>query len=702
LLSRLPVFKRNQQQNHQNHHFKQKVAVMPASLYPNPNPASLSLGNLDLIMMESSSGGSSGSGSGFDQISNGHHNSINGGGGLGLTGSQANNGSGGPGNTDSRAAAEQIAMQLAMLQQQGDHQNGGHGVHHGNNLNGHHQMQNGHHQHSGILNQLNSASASDLLNGHGASGSLEDLKSTQRRSQNMTECVPVPSSEHVAEIVGRQGCKIKALRAKTNTYIKTPVRGEEPVFVVTGRKEDVALAKREILSAADHFSQIRASRKSNINSTLAFGQLMANTPGQTTVQVRVPYRVVGLVVGPKGATIKRIQQQTHTYIVTPSRDKEPVFEVTGLPENVEAARKEIEAHIAIRTGTTDFGPGQGGQPGSSGSSDKVGPDGLYFNLNDNAGRGSNGHNGVHAGSNGDNDLFSTSGGLNSPFSSSSGNLDHVNSILNSDTNGFASFKTSGITLANLLSNSDNVNGFGDIGSSRNVAWSNGTDSHDSGIGHSPPFDNGLSSGSSAFKSFMGSSGSGSKQHEPTLNGIWGELNKVLGGLDLNGASPEAGGPGGQQMGGGGNGIGSNASSNNEINKQFLSIGSRSSLDLGTLGRPLTDLAGSSTVSVNNMITTNHHTANNSSVNCMGRQLSLPTEQSGGSIGSNGVHSVSGVQTGNGSAVPSSTPLPGFNGILSNNSINSVAASTGVVTSSVTSIYDKTKDTTLEATEAIAE
>ena len=52
------------------------------------------------------------------------------------------------------------------------------------------------------------------------------------------------------------GCKIKALRAKTNTYIKTPVRGEEPVFVVTGRKEDVGLAKAEILSAADHFSQV--------------------------------------------------------------------------------------------------------------------------------------------------------------------------------------------------------------------------------------------------------------------------------------------------------------------------------------------------------------------------------------------------------------------------------------------------------------
>lgn len=178
-----------------------------------------------------------------------------------------------------------------------------------------------------------------------------------KRSANMTECVPVPSSEHVAEIVGRQGCKIKALRAKTNTYIKTPVRGEEPVFVVTGRKEDVAAAKREILSAAEHFSQIRASRRnSSVSSVpsnvsgLTPSPPSPNAPGQVTIQVRVPYRVVGLVVGPKGATIKRIQQQTHTYIVTPSRDKEPVFEVTGLPENVEKARQEIESHIALRTG----------------------------------------------------------------------------------------------------------------------------------------------------------------------------------------------------------------------------------------------------------------------------------------------------------------------------------------------------------------
>lgn len=110
------------------------------------------------------------------------------------------------------------------------------------------------------------------------------------------------------------------------------------------------MAKMEILSAADHFSMIRATRN-KINGVTGSILGPPNLPGQTTIQVRVPYRVVGLVVGPKGATIKRIQQQTHTYIVTPSRDKEPVFEVTGMPENVDRAREEIEAHITMRTGS---------------------------------------------------------------------------------------------------------------------------------------------------------------------------------------------------------------------------------------------------------------------------------------------------------------------------------------------------------------
>ena len=135
------------------------------------------------------------------------------------------------------------------------------------------------------------------------------------------------------------GCKIKALRAKTNTYIKTPVRDAEPVFVVTGRKEDVAAAKTEILSAAEHFSQIRATRRPG-------GPPGPNVPGQVTKKVQVPYRMVGLIVGAKGNFIKKIQQQTNTYIVTPSREKAPVFEVTGVEENVDQARRLMYLHIA--------------------------------------------------------------------------------------------------------------------------------------------------------------------------------------------------------------------------------------------------------------------------------------------------------------------------------------------------------------------
>ncbi|CAD6184565.1 unnamed protein product [Caenorhabditis auriculariae] len=201
---------------------------------------------------------------------------------------------------------------------------------------------------------------------------LDDAVLLQMRTtmgvRNITQSVDVPSSEHVAEIVGRQGCKIKALRAKTNTYIKTPVRGEDPVFVVTGRPEDVLEAKREIECAAEHFTQIRASRRHS--------QGGAPAPGHITTYVRVPLRVVGLVVGPKGATIKRIQQDTHTYIITPSREREPIFEVTGLPHNVEAARKEIEQHIYQRTGNMPITNGpisqypehQMGLPRNSGAS----------------------------------------------------------------------------------------------------------------------------------------------------------------------------------------------------------------------------------------------------------------------------------------------------------------------------------------------
>ena len=67
----------------------------------------------------------------------------------------------------------------------------------------------------------NGHSSSGATNGFRA-GSMEDLKlPPQRKSQNMTECVPVPTSEHVAEIVGRQGKEYSPIQSKQALFLYT-------------------------------------------------------------------------------------------------------------------------------------------------------------------------------------------------------------------------------------------------------------------------------------------------------------------------------------------------------------------------------------------------------------------------------------------------------------------------------------------------
>jgi hypothetical protein len=78
--------------------------------------------------------------------------------------------------------------------------------------------------------------------------------------KKVTELVEVPSSEHVAEIIGRDGHKIKELREKTKTFIRTPTRGQEPVFLICGAPEDVLLAKTEIAASAEYFTMLRSMR----------------------------------------------------------------------------------------------------------------------------------------------------------------------------------------------------------------------------------------------------------------------------------------------------------------------------------------------------------------------------------------------------------------------------------------------------------
>lgn len=119
-------------------------------------------------------------------------------------------------------------------------------------------------------------------------------------------------------------------------------------------------------------------------------QVVQLQPGQIITKVSVPYQVVGLVVGPRGTTIKRIQQNTNTYIVTPSRDSQPVFAIQGLPENVAQAKVEIENYIQLRTNnnTTPTPPGYCSSLSSSSNSSTSDPAYQYafnmFNQNTNS------------------------------------------------------------------------------------------------------------------------------------------------------------------------------------------------------------------------------------------------------------------------------------------------------------------------------
>ena len=183
----------------------------------------------------------------------------------------------------------------------------------------------------------------------------------------------------------------------------------------------------------------------------------------------------------------------------------------------------------------------------------------------------------------------------------------------------------GITLQNLIesNNYQDLMAMNGATGSSGGGWSTG-DSHDSGIGGSPPFDGirgsigGLSSGNNIMSSGVGSGGmcnntrSGGN-HNPLLSHqtslplssegignqrgsgpisgsglgssslLWGELNKALGGLDLSSstASSTSNAVTSNQM----HQLQENVVLNNEINKQhYTNVGARSSLDLGSLGR----------------------------------------------------------------------------------------------------------------------
>lgn len=165
----------------------------------------------------------------------------------------------------------------------------------------------------------------------------------------VTEYVSVPTCKHVAQILGKKGSKIRALRETTNTYIRSPLPREESVFIVKGKMEDVFEAVKAIKSASDFFTSLENEKELSHNVAITSSQ------GQDIIVVKfsIPECYVGLVVGVKGVTIKEIEKQTKAYIQSPTMDAEPIFTITGSPENCEKAMNLISRYLVLR----GVGPG---------------------------------------------------------------------------------------------------------------------------------------------------------------------------------------------------------------------------------------------------------------------------------------------------------------------------------------------------------
>ena len=122
------------------------------------------------------------------------------------------------------------------------------------------------------------------------------------------------------------------------------IRHKEPIFVISGRPENVAEAKRRVLTAAECITNIPTPRE-NVMQNGTNQCLGSSVHKSITINVRVPRPAAGFVVGHKGARIKRIQQLTSTRITSPLGEK-PYFEALGKREGGERSKPEIESNVA--------------------------------------------------------------------------------------------------------------------------------------------------------------------------------------------------------------------------------------------------------------------------------------------------------------------------------------------------------------------
>jgi rRNA processing protein Krr1/Pno1 len=130
---------------------------------------------------------------------------------------------------------------------------------------------------------------------------------------------------HIGLILGANGATLRAIQTKTETRINLPEKGSASKKVtIVGEKEGVKAAKAALRSLiVDGFSTLTHD-------------------GWVKLEVNFPAEKFGILIGPKGQTIKSIQGNTKTRINMPEKNsKATTVSVCGLPAGVAQAEKEI-------------------------------------------------------------------------------------------------------------------------------------------------------------------------------------------------------------------------------------------------------------------------------------------------------------------------------------------------------------------------
>lgn len=130
---------------------------------------------------------------------------------------------------------------------------------------------------------------------------------------------------HYSTLIGRGGEMLRSIREATGAEIMLPKKGSlHEIVVITGTKEECALAKKTILDI------------------IRDGYSALTHPNTTKNQIDVPIKLHPRIVGRAGTTIRALQSKTGTTINLPDREsRSKTVTIVGEAEGVLIAKQAI-------------------------------------------------------------------------------------------------------------------------------------------------------------------------------------------------------------------------------------------------------------------------------------------------------------------------------------------------------------------------